>query len=76
MRSAVVDDRGPGGHCGGDALLGDVVRHLEVDVEPLTWCGVRVGFLEPQDRDPAGGVAHVVADRAPTLGLGAAGQQG
>jgi hypothetical protein len=66
-RSAVVDDDGPCCHCGGDTLLGDVVRELHVDVEPLAGSRVRLGLPEPEDRHPVRGVAHVVTDGAATL---------
>jgi hypothetical protein len=66
----VVDDHRPGGYRRSDALLGNVVRHLDVDMEALTRGLVLLGVLEPQDRYPSRGVPDVVADGPAAPGPG------
>ena len=75
-RIGVVDDGPARGDGGGDPLLGDLGRHVDLDVEPLSWDRVGGKVVEPQVRHPAGGVAHLVAGRSPALGRGVARQEG
>jgi len=46
----------PGRHGRGDPLLGCLWGDPHVEVEPLTWCRVRVGRLKPHIRKPAVGI--------------------
>ena len=62
-RGAVVDQRAARLERGGDPLLGDVVRHRDVDVEALAVGLGRVGLLEPQRHTASGRVGDVVAAR-------------
>src|SRR5215204_2010587 len=70
---AVVYNHTTGSQRGGDPLVRDVVGHLDVEVEPLSRSLMLLGLLEPQDRHPPRGVADVLGDSAPALGVGAAG---
>src|SRR5215207_699523 len=59
-RFLVVDDLAAGRDTSGYALLGHVGRYPEVDVEALPRRLVRVGVLEPEDRNPPTRIANVV----------------
>ena len=69
-RVAVIDDCPTRGEGGGDPLLGHLGRHIDLDVEPLTWGLVLVGVPEPQVRHPSRGVPDLVAGGPVALGLG------
>src|SRR4029453_10203387 len=47
-RVAVIDDSSTRGDGSGDPLLGHLGRHIDLDVEPLTWGLLFVGVPEPQ----------------------------